>query len=117
MPKKNAVFTLEREFSEEEMAVLRMGNIPKEMEDKWFLYMEDNVLYAHRSWTGICVYIIEFKPDNKHKVTVNRNRQQVDFKSTKEAAASGISRSAPPAAGTTRFRPMTSSATARSSRW
>lgn len=29
------------------------------MEDKWFSYMDENTLYAHRSWTGYCIYIIE----------------------------------------------------------
>lgn len=29
------------------------------MEDKWFSYMDENTLYAHCSWTGYCIYIIE----------------------------------------------------------
>jgi len=36
------------------------GFIPECMEDKWFMYFEDNVLYCHRSWTGQFVYKICF---------------------------------------------------------
>ena len=38
--------------------------------------MDGETLYAHRSWTGFCLYIIEFKPDDNHLVTVNRNQEQ-----------------------------------------
>ena len=33
MPEKNSTFILSREFSAEQIAALRHGNIPKEMED------------------------------------------------------------------------------------
>lgn len=74
MPDKNTTFILERTFTEEQMERLKMGNIPRAMEDKWFRYYEDDKLYAHRSWTGICIYIIEFNNETGvHSVTVNRN--------------------------------------------
>ena len=38
--------------------------------------MEDSTLFAHRSWTGNCIYIIDFKEDNNHVVTVNRDKEQ-----------------------------------------
>lgn len=77
MPEENTTFELNRKFTEEQMEALMKGNIPKQMEDKWFLYYEDGKLYAHRSWTGICVYIIEFNNDtNVHKVTANRNPEE-----------------------------------------
>ena len=34
MPEQHEVFVLTRSFSDEEMAVLRRGNIPQAMEDK-----------------------------------------------------------------------------------
>ena len=76
MPAQNDSFILERSFTPEQMEILRKGNIPKQMEDKWFWYMEGNTLFAHRSWTGFCIYKIEFSPDNHHKVTVNRDYEQ-----------------------------------------
>lgn len=76
MPEKNETFILNRSFSEDEMNALRRGNIPKAMEDKWFWYMEDNTLWAHRSWTGYCIFRIDFKEDGNHIVTVNRDPEQ-----------------------------------------
>ena len=77
MPDENTTFELKRSFTNEQMEALMKGNIPRQMEDKWFWYYEDGKLYAHRSWTGICVYIIEFNTDtNVHKVTANRNPEE-----------------------------------------
>ncbi len=76
MPDQHMTFVLHRSFSEEEMDVLRSGNIPKAMEDKWFWYMEESTLWAHRSWTGHCIYRIDFKEGGNHVVTVNRNPEQ-----------------------------------------
>ncbi len=84
MPKEHDTFILNRTFTKEEMNNLRYGNIPREMEDKWFWYMEDTTLYAHRSWTGYCIYIVEFKDDNNHIVTVNRNKEEYGCTSIEE---------------------------------
>lgn len=77
MPALNANFQLKRHFTKEQMTALIKGNIPQEMEDKWFWYYEDGKLYAHRSWTGLCIYIIEFNCSTDiHDVTVNRDSEQ-----------------------------------------
>ena len=84
MPQQHATFLLNRSFSEEEMNVLRCGNIPQAMEDKWFWYMEGSTLWAHRSWTGHCIYKVDFKEDNHHVVTVNRDPEQYRCTSVEE---------------------------------
>ena len=76
MPEQHDTFVLQRQFTEHQMAALRRGNIPQEMEDKWFWYMEGDTLFAHRSWTGFCIFRIDFKKDNNHVVVVNRNPEQ-----------------------------------------
>lgn len=77
MPEQSEQFTMTRRISTEEMERLRRGNIPQGMEDKWFWYMEGNALYAHRSWTGYCVYILRFAQDSDEiRVTVNRDGRQ-----------------------------------------
>lgn len=77
MPARHDSFFLERTFTAAEMANLRRGNVPKEMEDKWFFYMKHNKLFAYRSWTGFLIYVVEFNSmTNIHKVTVNRETQQ-----------------------------------------
>lgn len=85
MSEKNHSFILERKFTDEQITALRRGNIPQEMEDKWFWFMEGDTLYAHRSWTGLCIYIIEFSfANNRHKVTVNQDPEQVGITSVDE---------------------------------
>ena len=76
MPEKRTSLILQRTFSLQQTEALRRGNIPQEMEDKWFWYMEGDTLYAHRSWTGNCIFRIDFKPDNNHVVTVNQDPEQ-----------------------------------------
>jgi len=90
MPEENACFIYERHFNDREMAALRRGNIPKEMEDKWFWYMEGDTLYAHRSWTGFCIFIVNFRENDEHLVTVNRDPEQYNFSSI-EAEAKRVS--------------------------
>ena len=84
MPKQHETFVLNRPFSDEEMDALRRGNIPQAMEDKWFWYMEGSTLWAHRSWTGYCIYRIDFKEDGNHDVMVNRDPQQYKRTSIEE---------------------------------
>ena len=38
-------------FSEPELNQINQGFIPEEMEDKWFIYSQDNIVYFQRSWT------------------------------------------------------------------
>jgi len=77
MPKEQGSFVLRRHFSAEEIESLKCGNVPQEMEDKWFWYMEGNTLYAHRSWSGNCIFTIRFDfGTDEHLVTVNQNREQ-----------------------------------------
>ncbi len=76
MPDRHDTFVLDRSFSDKEMDALRRGNVPQAMEDKWFWFMEGPTLWAHRSWTGYCIYRIDFGEDGKHTVTVNRDPGQ-----------------------------------------
>ena len=76
MPSDHAEFTLKMKFTPEQMLNLKKGHIPEAMEDKWFWYMEGNTLYAHRSWSGFCIYVIDFSEGDEHSVTVNRNPDQ-----------------------------------------
>ena len=64
---KNIDPKLKLHFSIEQYNNLKKGLIPKEMEDKWFIYFEDNWLYFHRSWTGYGQYkaeIIEIREND-----------------------------------------------------
>ena len=39
-------------FDEYEFDRIRMGYVPAQMEQKWFVYFDDGWLHVHRSWTG-----------------------------------------------------------------
>jgi hypothetical protein len=43
-------------FDAEQFVRLKVGLIPRTMEDKWFIYYEEPELFFHRSWTGQPVY-------------------------------------------------------------
>jgi len=43
-------------FTEKQFSKLKNGLIPQQMEDKWFIYYENEWLYFHRSWTGYGIY-------------------------------------------------------------
>ena len=84
MPEICETFVLARSFTEAEMDALYCGHESQAMEDKWSWYMEGSTLWAHRSWTGACIYRIDFKEDNHHIVTVNRDPEQYTCKSIEE---------------------------------
>ena len=62
-PKKVNIFKiapdLKLSFSKEQYLKIKNGLIPNEMEDKWFIYFENDWLFFHRSWTGFGIYRAE----------------------------------------------------------
>lgn len=77
MPARRETALLRIAFSPEQLATLVKGWIPREMEDKWFCYYEAGKLHVHRSWTGFCVFILEFRMDTQlHRITLNRQPDQ-----------------------------------------
>jgi hypothetical protein len=69
-----------RGFTLEEFEKIKRGFIPKSMEDKWFIFFESGVLYFHRSWTGRCIYSVDFIIENDKvkikKIYVNNDKTQ-----------------------------------------
>jgi hypothetical protein len=47
---------IKRTFTTAEYDSIAFGLIPLDMDDKWFIFLENDWLYFHRSWTGKCVY-------------------------------------------------------------
>lgn len=77
MPNQTQSFLLNLKLTKQEYETLQIGHIPKEMEDKWFEYFENNTLFVHRSWTGICIYMIKFSEKGEViEVIVNRDAEQ-----------------------------------------
>ncbi|CAB4040993.1 Hypothetical predicted protein, partial [Paramuricea clavata] len=63
MPEKNKTVQLNVGYSDQEMEKIKFGIIPRDMDDRWFIYYgeDEETLYLHRSWTGFCVYMVKFK--------------------------------------------------------
>jgi ADP-ribosyl-[dinitrogen reductase] hydrolase len=81
MPDKVGNLDFRRAYSQKEFDRIKLGLIPKEMEDKWFIYYENHTLNIYRSWTGYHIYqiSIQSQEDNTYKVIqtlVNRNKDQ-----------------------------------------
>ena len=51
-----------RVWTDDEMGAIRRGYVPWIMDEKWFIFMEENRLFAHRSWTGLGIYEATFAP-------------------------------------------------------
>jgi hypothetical protein len=48
-------------FDARQFVLIKAGHIPRDMDDKWFIYYEDPCLYLHRSWTGLPAYRVTLK--------------------------------------------------------
>ncbi len=76
MPMQHIILSLDRLFSQAEIDLIKLGFAPREMQDKWFIYFENDVLYFHRSWTGYCIYQVALMGLRITQAIVNRNPQQ-----------------------------------------
>src|ERR1035438_1614173 len=80
MAKQRAQLAVDRTFSLEEIELIKRGFIPTQMEQKWFIFFERNRLYVHRSWTGFCIYMVQFevKSNGYHisRAEVNQDAEQ-----------------------------------------
>lgn len=79
MPEQNISLDIEKIYTAEEFEKIRAGSLPKESEDKWFIYFKDNVLYIHRNWTGACIFQIEFNIENNTVTSVVVNRDEEEY--------------------------------------
>lgn len=76
MPAQHIILSLDRLFSQAEIDLIKLGFAPREMQDKWFIYCENDVIYFHRSWTGYCIYQVSLTGLRITQAIVNRDSQQ-----------------------------------------
>lgn len=80
-----------REFTVNEIATMKLGHIPNEMEDRWFFYEKDDIVYFHRSWTGFCIFQLHLNTiTNNHILKINTNpvEYKYEFITIQESIAS-----------------------------
>jgi hypothetical protein len=77
---------LDRAFNDEEMGQIRQGLKPEQMEDKWFIYWEKDVLHFHRSWSGVCIYEVRFHVDRHgyRMIDADINRDPDEYAQTND---------------------------------
>lgn len=58
MPRQRACLSVSERYSREQVELIRLGVMPLEMEDRWYVVYHDAtcILSLHRSWTGACIY-------------------------------------------------------------
>ncbi len=80
LPVQRSTLSLQREFTEPEYERLCDGFIPDRMEEKWFIFLENDILYVHRSWTGYCIYQLSLTREDStcaiSRALVNRDPSQ-----------------------------------------
>jgi hypothetical protein len=86
LPLKRTTIRLDRRFSRDDVRKMRMGLVPEQMEDKWFIYWKRNTLYFHRSWTGYCVYVVRFDKNVEFftMVEADVNREPEQYRGTSD---------------------------------
>jgi len=61
MPPERVRFEVGLAFTAAQGERMRLGHIPQDMADKWFVFFEEGWLYFHRSWTGLCIYAVRLE--------------------------------------------------------
>lgn len=63
-------------FHYDDIYRIKNGILPEDMDDRWFLFFEDNILYCYRSWSGILNYQFIFTENmdglSLNSVTLNK---------------------------------------------
>lgn len=82
MPAKSVRIDLDPHFYDPEDVIrMKRGFIPKDMDQKWFIYCTDEYIFFHRSWTGNLIYKVYIYegPDGEWVLTsaeINRDPEQ-----------------------------------------
>jgi len=83
LPLQHSEIKITRKFNQNRMSGIKKGFKPQSMDDRWFIYYENDILYIHRSWSGYCIYEIHFiKKGNSYetvKFLVNRDIEQYKY--------------------------------------
>lgn len=85
LPAAHVTIRADRLFTQEQMARIRHGFLPEGMEDKWFIYWQDDRLHLHRSWTGYGIFVARFEAEpggGGRLVEVLASRDPEEYKGT-----------------------------------
>ena len=84
MPLTYETTSLNIKLTEREFQAVLIGFLPKDTDDRWFMYVNEGWINLHRSWTGHCIFRIKFEVMDAgwllNELQVNRDHNQ--YKST-----------------------------------
>lgn len=77
-------FNIQLALSAEQIYTLKHGFIPTSMEQKWFVFYENNKLHFYRSWSGRCIFTVKIDTlSNLHNVTLYTYDEKIDLPQSK----------------------------------
>ncbi len=88
LPASRTELPLTRTYSAEAFGRMQQGLVPEQMEDKWFIYCENEILHIHRSWSGHQMYQVEFLVGGNGEATINKcfvNRDPSQYQAVDDA--------------------------------
>lgn len=88
-PNNSPSYEVEFIIKKEDYSKVFLGICPMNMEDKWFVYEENNEIYMYRSWTDVCIAKLFIKElDNKdysiYNIQINGDKFEYKSKGKKE---------------------------------
>ncbi len=63
MPDAYKELLLDGRYTREEFVTISQGFVPQSTANKWFIYLEGEWLYFHRSASGSCIFQLQILPD------------------------------------------------------
>jgi hypothetical protein len=63
MPAEHVRVPLAVRYTRAQTERISNGLLPRDMDDKWFIYREGDEIFFHRSWTGMCVFVARIEED------------------------------------------------------
>lgn len=77
MPESRVILQMDHFYTVGDMSIIQQGLESSDMSDKWDIFWHDSQLYMHRSWTGVCRYVLSFEQVGEDwrltSATANRN--------------------------------------------
>ncbi len=64
MPPDRIEVTVDKQFTKDDFEKIKLGIRSYDMDQRWNILFEDNLLYMYRSWTGACIFIGQFDTCN-----------------------------------------------------
>ncbi len=80
MPSSKTRLEFKQEFSSQEFRRIKAGYLPKTMEEHWFIFCENQWIFFHEAWSGVCFFQMRLqKINNRYAVVetwVNHHSKQ-----------------------------------------